>query len=52
MKWWLQFGCFLTGWNRRILSQCSEAWHRNKITAVGQTGDGVRKGSIAVNFRS
>lgn len=25
MKWWLQFGCFLTGWNRRILSQCSEA---------------------------
>lgn len=38
------------GGNR--LSQCSEAWHRNKITAVGQTGDGVRKGSIAVNFRS
>jgi len=25
MKWWLQFGCFLTGWNSRILSQCSEA---------------------------
>lgn len=25
MKWWLQLGCFLTGWNRGILSQCSEA---------------------------
>lgn len=40
----------IAGWNR--LSQCSEAWHRNKITALGQTGDGVRKGSIAVDFRS
>lgn len=39
-------------WGGNRLSQCSEAWHRNKITAVGQTGDGVRKGSIAVNFRS
>ena len=41
-----------SAWGGNRLSQCSEAWHRNKITAVGQTGDGVRKGSIAVNFRS
>lgn len=25
MKWWLQLGCFLTGWNSKILQQCSEA---------------------------
>lgn len=25
MKWWIQLGCFLTGWNREILLQCSEA---------------------------
>ena len=25
MKWWIKFGCFLTGWNSSILSQCSEA---------------------------
>lgn len=25
MNWWLNFGCKLTGWNKQILSQCSEA---------------------------
>lgn len=36
MKWWLKFGCFLTGWNSRILSQCSEASfkHLKKYTSA------------------
>lgn len=36
MKWWIQFGCFLTGWNSKILSQCSEASykHLKKYTAA------------------
>ena len=25
MKWWLRFGCSLTGWNANMLAQCSEA---------------------------
>lgn len=25
MNWWLKFGCCLTGWNSKMLSQCSEA---------------------------
>ncbi len=25
MKWWIKFGCFLTGWNSQILKSCSEA---------------------------
>lgn len=25
MKWWLRFGCSLTGWNAKMLAQCSEA---------------------------
>lgn len=25
MKWWTKFGCFLTGWNFELLSQCSVA---------------------------
>lgn len=25
MKWWLKFGCALTGWNSTLLAQCSEA---------------------------
>lgn len=29
MKWWIKFGCFLTGWNSKILSQCSEASHKH-----------------------
>ena len=29
MKWWLNLGCFLTGWNRQILAQCSEASHKH-----------------------
>lgn len=29
MKWWIKFGCFLTGWNGNILSQCSEASHKH-----------------------
>lgn len=36
MKWWILFGCFLTGWNSKILSQCSEASykHLKKYTAA------------------
>lgn len=36
MKWWIKFGCFLTGWNSAILSQCSEASfkHLKKYTAA------------------
>ena len=36
MKWWIKFGCFLTGWNSSILSQCSEASfkHLKKYTAA------------------
>lgn len=36
MKWWLKLGCFLTGWNSRILSQCSEASfkHLKKYTSA------------------
>ena len=36
MKWWIKFGCFLTGWNSKILSQCSEASykHLKKYTAA------------------
>lgn len=29
MKWWLKFGCFLTGWNTKILAQCSEASYKH-----------------------
>lgn len=29
MKWWLSLGCFLTGWNREILLQCSEASYKH-----------------------
>ena len=29
MNWWLNLGCFLTGWNRHILSQCSEASYKH-----------------------
>ncbi len=36
MKWWIKIGCFLTGWNSKILSQCSEASykHLKKYTAA------------------
>lgn len=36
MKWWIKFGCFLTGWNSSILSQCSEASlkHLKKYTSA------------------
>lgn len=36
MKWWIKFGCFLTGWNSKILLQCSEASykHLKKYTAA------------------
>ena len=36
MKWWIKFGCFLTGWKSAILSQCSEASfkHLKKYTAA------------------
>lgn len=36
MKWWIKFGCFLTGWNSSILLQCSEASfkHLKKYTAA------------------
>ncbi|MDR0939962.1 MAG: DUF4407 domain-containing protein [Mediterranea sp.] len=36
MKWWIKFGCFLTGWNSQILSYCSEASfkHLKKYTAA------------------
>ena len=27
MNWWIKLGCFLTGWNKEILAQCSEASH-------------------------
>lgn len=29
MKWWIKFGCFLTGWNSKILAQCSEASYKH-----------------------
>lgn len=28
MNWWIRFGCFLTGWNHNILTQCSEASYK------------------------
>ena len=36
MKAWLRLGCFLTGWNSKILTQCSEASykHLKKYTAA------------------
>ena len=36
MNAWLQLGCFLTGWNSKILAQCSEASfkHLKKYTAA------------------
>lgn len=36
MNGWLRFGCFLTGWNSKILAQCSEASfkHLKKYTAA------------------
>ncbi len=36
MSWWIKFGCFLTGWNSRILSECSEASfkHLKKYTSA------------------
>lgn len=36
MSWWLKFGCFLSGWNSKILAQCSEASfkHLKKYTAA------------------
>ena len=36
MKAWLRLGCFLTGWNNKILAQCSEASykHLKKYTAA------------------
>lgn len=36
MNWWLRLGCYLTGWNSKILSQCSEASykHLKKYTAA------------------
>ncbi len=36
MSWWLRLGCFLTGWNNKILAQCSEASykHLKKYTAA------------------
>ena len=36
MSWWLRLGCFLTGWNSKILAQCSEASykHLKKYTAA------------------
>ena len=36
MKAWLRLGCFLTGWNSKILAQCSEASykHLKKYTAA------------------
>ena len=35
MNWWQKFGCFLIGWNPRILMNCSEASHKalKKYTA-------------------
>ncbi|KAA6338537.1 hypothetical protein EZS27_013472 [termite gut metagenome] len=29
MKWWIKLGCFLTGWNSKILSCCSEASYKH-----------------------
>ena len=29
MNWWLRLGCFLTGWNNKILLQCSEASYKH-----------------------
>lgn len=36
MKWWIKFGCFLTGWSSKILNQCSEASfkHLKKYTSA------------------
>ena len=34
MKWWIKFGCFLTGWNSNILSQCSEARHDEGVSLL------------------
>lgn len=36
MKWWIKFGCFLTGWNSKILACCSEASfkHLKKYTSA------------------
>lgn len=36
MRWWTKFGCFLTGWNSRILAGCSEASfkHLKKYTSA------------------
>lgn len=36
MNWWLRLGCYLTGWNSKILAQCSEASykHLKKYTAA------------------
>ena len=36
MRAWLRLGCFLTGWNSKILAQCSEASykHLKKYTAA------------------
>ncbi|MDR2408165.1 MAG: DUF4407 domain-containing protein [Bacteroidales bacterium] len=36
MNLWIRIGCFLTGWNRRILESCSEASykHLKKYTAA------------------
>lgn len=28
MKWWIKFGCFITGWNSKILATCSEASYK------------------------
>lgn len=28
MNWWIKFGCFLTGWNIELLTQCSESSRR------------------------
>jgi hypothetical protein len=29
MNWWIKWGCFLTGWNSKILSCCSEASYKH-----------------------
>ncbi|MDR2810901.1 MAG: DUF4407 domain-containing protein [Tannerellaceae bacterium] len=36
MNWWIKWGCFLTGWNSKILSNCSESSHQQlkKYTAA------------------
>lgn len=28
MSPWVKFGCFITGWNRNILANCTEASHK------------------------